>query len=237
MEHQQKRGKRTLIVDANLFLYADPGNSNKFLRYSYDGIFPTTGEYCNGNPDPARWELIKYRLGLELKPWKTNGSVILLCCQRDGGWSMDEQPLLPWVVRTVQNIRKYSDRTIVVRFHPGDKNQIEHKRSIARYRLPNVRVSNSESIMHDLQTAHCLVNHNSSPGVVAAIEGIPVFLTDPDRSQAKDVAHNNFADIENITKFDRQPWIEKMAMMHWTLDELKAGTAWKHLRQWADKPL
>ena len=59
MEHQQKRGKRTLIVDANLFLYADPGNSNKFLRYSYDGIFPTTGEYCNGNPDPARWELIK----------------------------------------------------------------------------------------------------------------------------------------------------------------------------------
>jgi len=237
MEHQQKRGKRTLIVDANLFLYADPGNSNKFLRYSYDGIFPTTGEYCNGNPDPARWELIKYRLGLELKPWKTNGSVILLCCQRDGGWSMDEQPLLPWVVRTVQNIRKYSDRTIVVRFHPGDKNQIEHKRSIARYRLPNVRVSNSESIMHDLQTAHCLVNHNSSPGVVAAIEGIPVFLTDPDRSQAKDEAHNNFADIENITKFDRQPWIEKMAMMHWTLDELKAGTAWKHLRQWADKPL
>ena len=28
IDHQVKRGKRTLIVDANLFLYADPGNSN-----------------------------------------------------------------------------------------------------------------------------------------------------------------------------------------------------------------
>ena len=66
---------------------------------------------------------------------------------------------------------------------------------------------------------------------------LPVFLTDSTRSQAKDVAHTNFADLENITHFDRQPWIEKMAQMHWTLDELKDGTAWKHLRQWADKPL
>jgi hypothetical protein len=96
-------------------------------------------------------------------------------------------------------------------------------------------VSNADTIMQDMANAHCLVNHNSSPGVVAAIEGLPVFLTDAGRSQAKDVAHTNFADIENITKFDRQPWIEKMAMMHWTLDELKAGTAWKHLRQWAEK--
>tara|TARA_E500000331_G_scaffold224532_1_gene214942 strand:+ start:1561 stop:2496 length:936 start_codon:yes stop_codon:yes gene_type:complete len=235
IEHQQKRGKRTLIVDANLFLYADPGNSNKFLRYSYDGIFPTTGEYCNGAPDPKRWEIIKNKIGLQLKPWKNSGRYILICCQRDGGWSMDNQPLLPWVVRTIQEIRKYSDRTIVVRFHPGDKNQLEHKRSIARYRLPNVRVSNADSIMHDLAESHCLVNHNSSPGVVAAIEGVPVFLTDAPRSQAKDVAHTNFADLEQIKQFDRQPWIEKMAMMHWSLDELKDGSAWKHLRQWADK--
>jgi hypothetical protein len=148
---------------------------------------------------------------------------------------MDNQPLLPWVVRTIQEIRKYSDRAIVIRFHPGDKNQIEHKRSIVRYRLPNVRVSNADSIMQDLTSAHCLVNHNSSPGVVAAIEGVPIFLTDAPRSQAKDVAHTNFADLEQIKQFDRQPWIEKMAMMHWSLDELKDGSAWKHLRQWADK--
>ena len=232
---QQQDGKRSIIVDSNLFLYADSGNSNKFLRYSYDGIFPNTGEYCNSTPDPARWELIQKKLGIKLKPWKFTGRDILICCQRDGGWSMAGEQLMPWLVRTVQQIRKYSDRRIVVRFHPGDKNQLNHKRMIARYRLPNVVVSHAENILQDFSTAHCVINFNSSPTVAAAIEGIPSIVLDPKRSQAAEVSHHSISDIENLKEFDREIWIQKMAQMHWTLDELKDGTAWRHLRQWAKK--
>jgi hypothetical protein len=234
-EKQQRNGKRSIIVDSNLFLYADKGNSNKFLRYSYDGIFPNTGEYCNNNPDPARWELIKQRLGIDLKPWKKSGKDILICCQRDGGWSMGGELLLPWLVKTVQQIRKVSDRKIVVRFHPGDKSILRHKRALARYRLPNVVVSHSDNILMDFETAHCVVNFNSSPAVAAAIEGVPIFVLDPARSQAAEVAHTDLKDIEQIKEFDREHWIQSMAQMHWTLDELKDGTAWRHLRQWAKK--
>lgn len=234
-EKQQRDGKRSIIVDSNLFLYADKGNSNKFLRYSYDGIFPNTGEYCNSNPDPARWELISKRLGIKLKPWNKTGSNILLCCQRDGGWSMEGKPLMPWLVTTVQQIRKFSDRTIVVRFHPGDKNQLNHKRMLARYRLPNVIVSHAENILQDFANSHCVINYNSSPTVAAAIEGIPSIVLNPARSQAADVSHHSLSDIENLKEFNREQWIQKMAQMHWTLDELKDGTAWRHLRQWAKK--
>ena len=234
-EKQQRDGKRSIIVDSNLFLYADKGNSNKFLRYSYDGIFPNTGEYCNLNPDPARWELISKRLGIKLKPWNKTGSNILLCCQRDGGWSMEGKPLMPWLVTTVQQIRKFSDRTIVVRFHPGDKNQLNHKRMLARYRLPNVIVSHAENILQDFANSHCVINYNSSPTVAAAIEGIPSIVLNPARSQAADVSHHSLSDIENLKEFNREQWIQKMAQMHWTLDELKDGTAWRHLRQWANK--
>ena len=129
-EKQQRDKKRSIIVDSNLFLYADKGNSNKFLRYSYDGIFPNTGEYCNDNPNPERWNLISNRLGISLKPYKTGGNNIVVCCQRDGGWSMDSQPLMPWLVKTIQQIKKYTDRRIIVRFHPGDKNTLNHKSEI-----------------------------------------------------------------------------------------------------------
>jgi hypothetical protein len=235
IEKQKLAGKRTIIVDSNLFLYADKENSNKFLRYSYDGIFPNTGEYCNADPDMGRWSIISKRLNIELKPWKSKGNNILICCQRDGGWSMDSQPLIPWLIKTIQKIRKYTDRHIIIRFHPGDKGILRHKRMLARYRLPNVTVSHSEYLQEDFNKTHALVNYNSSPAVAAAIEGIPSFVLDPERSQAAAVSHHDLSQLENIKEFDRTLWIHKMAQMHWTLDELKDGSAWRHLRKWAIK--
>ena len=234
-DKQQRDGKRSIIVDSNLFLFADKGNSNQFLRYSYDGVFPNTGEYCNDNPDPARWDLISSRLGIKLKPRQTTGNNILICCQRDGGWSMDGIQLMPWLIKTIQQIRKHSDRTVVVRFHPGDKGILNHKRMLARYRLANVQVSHSDHILQDFAASYCVINYNSSPTIAAAIEGIPTIVLDPTNSQAAEVSHHKLADIETLKEFDREKWIHKMAQMHWTLDELKDGTAWKHLRKWAIK--
>lgn len=234
-EKQQKDNKRSIIVDSNLFLYADPGNSKKFLRYSYDGIFPSTGEYCNADPDPERWELIKKNLNIDLKPQRKTGNNILICCQRDGGWSMGGKSLMPWLIKTISYIKKYSDRPIVVRFHPGDKNTLAHKRAIASYRIKDVKISNKLNILQDFDDAHAVINYNSSPAVAAAIEGIPSFVLDPSNSQAAEVSHHDLKDLENIREFDRESWIIKIAQMHWSLDELKDGTAWQHLRNWAKK--
>ena len=232
---QQKNNKRSIIIDSNLFLYADPGNTKKYLRYSYDGIFPTTGEYCNSQPTLNRWEQISKDLNLLLKPWSTNKETILICCQRDGGWSMDGQQLMPWLVKTIMEIKKHSDRKIVVRFHPGDRNSSKHKSALLRYNLQNVFVTTNESILTDFEMAHVVVNYNSSPAVAAAIEGIPVFVLDPERSQAKDIANTDISKIENPILYDRNVWIQKLAQMHWTSNELTDGTAWRHLRQWAKK--
>jgi len=235
-ENQIANKKRTIIVDSNLFLYADPKNTNKFLRYSYDGIFPNTGEYCNSDPDPSRWELIKDKLGIDLKPWNIgSGKTILICCQRNGGWSMNGQQLIPWLLKTIRSVQLFTKKPIVVRFHPGDKKAKDHSRTLSRYKLKNVSISSAENLTHDLVDAHAVISYNSSPGVVAAIEGVPVFVLDPQRSQASPVAHTNLRDLDNPREFDRSVWIQQMAQMHWTLDELKDGTAWKHLRQWAIK--
>lgn len=234
-EKQKRDNKRSIIVDSNLFLYADPGNTKGYLRYSYDGIFPNTGEYCNSNPNPQRWDIISKNLNIKLKPLRTYGKYILICCQRDGGWSMGNNSLVPWLIRTITEIKKYSSRPIVVRFHPGDKNSLNHKISLSRYKFKDVIISQNENILEDFVSAYAVINFNSSPAVAAAIEGIPTFVLDPIHSQAAEVSHHSLNELEKIREFDRELWVQKMAQMHWNLQELKDGTAWQHLRKWAKK--
>lgn len=228
IEQQKRNGKRSLIVDSNLFLFADPGNTRRYLRYSFDGVFPTTGFYFDTEVDPNRWTKISKNLRINLKPYRQQGSHILICCQRNGGWSMKGIPVQQWLDDTIKLVRSYSDRPIVVRPHPGDKKW----RNYLRINHPNVTLS-TRHIIEDLRNAWVTVLHNSSPAVASAIQGVPVFLTDsnPEFSQAADIANTNFKRLEDPKMFDRQSWIEKLSMCHWNFDELRSGEAWQFFRK------
>jgi len=238
-EKQKKSNKRTMIVDSSLFLYADPTQSKNYLRYGYDGIFPNTAEYCWDNPDPMRWEIIKKDLKIDLKPWRVGvGRYILICCQRDGGWSMGDLGVLPWLQYVITTARQFTKREIRVRFHPGDKNVPRHKASVNQWinsGLPeysNIQISGARSLKDDFELAHAVIGHNSSPTVASVIEGIPTLVTDPDRAQVNGVCLQKWQDIDSPIEFDRELWIRKIAQIHWTLDEVKTGMAWQHLRKY-----
>ena len=235
-DNQVKRGKRCIIVDSNLFLAYDNNNSRGYLRYSYDGIFANTGEYCTSIVDPQRWEMMREMLGIEVKPWKEghNGH-ILICCQRHGGWSMQGQDVFSWLEKVIKEVRLITGNPIVVRFHPGDKLAPTYPQRIRHLTSQKVYASTNRTIFQDLQNACCMIGHNSSPGIIAAIEGVPVFLTDAGRSQAMEVAHHSFNSLLEPQHFDREPWLQKLAMCHWTLEESKQGLIWTHMRKWADK--
>lgn len=228
---QKKDKKRVLVVDSNLFLYANTKNPKKYLRYSYDGVFPTTGFYFDKNVDPTRWEKISKDIGISLKPYRASGSHILLCLQRNGGWSMQGLSSIQWMNQIIEKIRRHSpNRPIVVRTHPGDKKiskilKITHK---------NVSLSNSENLVDDLRNAWATVVFNSSPGVASLIEGVPTFVTDPcpQNSQCFGVANTDLSKIEAPILFDRQNWVEKISMCHWSFDELRSGEAWSFFKQY-----
>jgi len=230
-DFQKNNGKRSLIVDSNLFLYADPGNSKHYLRYSFDGVFPTTGFYFDKDIDPTRWEKISKNLDIRLKPWRTNGNHIVLCLQRNGGWSMKGKPVGQWMEETINKIRAFGiNRHIVVRPHPGDKKW----RNYVKITQPNVSISTKPNIRDDLGNAWAMVCHNSSPSVASIIEGIPAFITDPEPqySQSFEVANTNLKRLEDPRMPDRQDWIEKLSMCHWNFDELKSGEAWSFFRRY-----
>lgn len=230
VDNQIANGKHAIIIDSNLFLYADPDNSNHYLRYSANGVFPTTGNYFWDSPDPNRWKSISSNLNLHLKDWRQQGNHILICLQRNGGWSMGGLDVMEWCRQTIKRIRKYSDRPIIVRAHPGDKKAKQY----LRLNNPDIKISFTPSILDDLKNCWAVITYNSSPGVAAAIEGIPVFVTDPNPtvSQAYEVSNFKLKEIENPTCPERQQWIEKISMCHWNFAELSSGEAWSHIRKY-----
>jgi hypothetical protein len=228
---QKKNNRRSLIVDSNLFLYADPNNTKTYLRYSFDGVFPTTGFYFDRDIDSSRWRKISHNLNINLKPWRTEGNHILICLQRHGGWSMGGVSVQTWLDQTIAQIRQHSrKRPIIVRTHPGDKKI----KSILKINHKNVHVSVNERLIDDLRHAWATVVYNSSPSVASLIEGVPAFITDPvpQHSQTYGVANTDLSLLENPEMPDRQSWIERIAMCHWNFTELRSGEAWQFFKKY-----
>lgn len=230
IEKQKEIGRHTLAIDSNLFLYRDTANPLHYLRFSLDDVFPTKGNYFGNNIDPKRWEQIKNDYNMDLKPWRTKGNHILICLQRNGGWSMKGKDVVSWCNSTIKTLRKVTDRPIIVRAHPGDRRSIEYMPSISK---KNVYIS-SAPIMHDFKNAWATVTYNSSPGVASAIEGVPVFVTDPiaKDSQAFDVANTDITQIENPMMPERLEWIQRLSMCHFNFRDLAKGKAWSVIKDY-----
>jgi hypothetical protein len=232
---QKTNNKRSLIVDSNLFLYSNKENPFHYLRYSFDGVFPTTGFYFDTEIDPSRWQKISRNLNLSLKDYRSQGEHILICLQRNGGWSMAGLDVQDWAVKIINTLRQYTDRPIVIRAHPGDKSSREYldpRSPKCKIKFSKaVRLSTNVNLVDDLKNCWAAVNYNSSPVVGAAIEGIPIFVMDPANSQCAEIANTDLAQIENPNMVERQPWVERISMFHWNFDELKSGESWNHIRK------
>jgi hypothetical protein len=233
--NQLKNKKYVVVVDSNLFLYANTANDLHYLRYSFNGVFPNTGIYCDTNVDSSRWQKLSKNLNLSLKDYRITGNHVLVCLQRNGGWSMGSLDVQNWAIQTINTLRQHTDRPIVIRAHPGDKASREYldpRSPKCRIKFSKaVRLSTNANLVDDLRNCWAAVNYNSSPVVGAAIEGIPIFVMDPAKSQCKDIANIDLAQIENPQMPNRQPWVERLAMSHWNFNELKSGECWSHMRK------
>jgi hypothetical protein len=235
IENQINNKKYVIAVDSNLFLYSNTENPLHYLRYSFNGIFPNTGIYCDNVIDPLRWKKISRDLNISLKDYRKDGDHILLFLQRNGGWSMGSVDIQSWANEIISELRKYTDRPIRIRTHPGDKTSkeiIKPGNSACRIKFSKgVTLSHNVNLIDDLKNCWAAINYNSSPVVGAAIEGIPIFVMDPDKSQCAEIANTDLSLIETPQMPDRQKWVERLSMFHWNFDELKSGECWEHMKK------
>jgi hypothetical protein len=137
-----------------------------------------------------------------------------------------------WLEKTVDKIRKHTQRPIMIRMHPGDGARFKQIEKIQKRYGTSVAISEHANIRDALVNCWCTVGINSTPNVVAAIEGIPGYVEDTRRSWAADVAFTDLAQIENPALPDRTEWAHKIANIHWSNQQVTSGQLWSAIKQY-----
>lgn len=183
----------------------------------------TEGQYANTeNFTKNRAETLGIQLNAENFSRK---SEILIATQHDLSLQWQGMPSSSvWVEQIINEIKKYSKRSIVVRPHP--------RGTVRNFAIPGVRIEHPRKIpdsydRFDLDVNyHCVVNWNSGVAVQAAIAGTPV-ITGP-TSLAHKIS-GNFADIDYISLPDRSQWFQEILHTEWTVEEIAQGLPQKRL--------
>ena len=225
----KEQNTASIFVDSNILHYAR--QEHEWHRYSLNSVYPDSGQYFFAELDPAKWTAYSQWHQAELKPWRTNGNHILIFCQRPKGFNMfiDQES---WLDTIIAKIREHSRRSIMIRMHPGDGSRDKQIQKIQKKYGTTVTISTHANIRDALANCWCTVGINSTPNVVSAIEGIPGYIEDPVHSWAKDVAFTDLAQLENPPLPDRTAWINKIANIHWSNDEVKSGQLWAVIKRY-----
>lgn len=240
--------KRPFIVSESAPFRKHP----EFMRFGWWSYKWDLGDFNNKNADRQRWQRFEEKTGTTFKEWSSPGDKILIMGQKEGDSSLQRiyaagyESFYDWVLDQVQEIRKYSDRDIVIRPHPRNLSRgIKYtQRALFKMQLEGINTENiqisenltsggnqgGEGLAADLAQAHCVVTYNSLSGVEAVEEGIPVFALDGG-SMVHPVAHHDLSEIENLRyDIDLTEWQNRIAYTMWDKEDVASGECWAHLK-------
>lgn len=223
----------SVFVDSNILHYAR--KEHEWHRYSLNSVYPNHGEYFFQDLDRNKWKTYSQWHSAGLKPWRVgkNDQHILILCQRPKGWNMFGNDQDQWLDKMINKIRKIApERPIVIRMHPGDGSRFKQIEKLEKRYDALTTISTKDNIREDLIDCWCTVGYNSTPNVVAAIEGVPGYIEDPQHSWAADIAFNDVNQILNPPLPDRSEWVHKIANIHWSNDEVRSGKLWAAIKQY-----
>ena len=217
-----------------------------YLRFGWHSYGWTDANCNNENVGPERWNKFEEKTGVKFKDWHSPGDYILLMGQKEGDSALvslfnQNKNFYTWVLETILEIRKYTDRKIVFRPHPRTaiRGVKFLEKLLTEHKLKNVEITKNLTqggnqggigLDNDLNNAYCVVTFNSLSGIESVINGIPVFAMDGG-SMVYPIAHKDLSQIENL-KYDinLQDWKNKIAYTMWNKQEVKNGECWAHLK-------
>ena len=186
-------------------------------------------DFANQQFDAKRWPLFN----IEMKPWKQTGNVIIICGQHDTSqqWHKNSR-MSSWIEQQIKEIRKYSQKPILVRPHPRNNFEFDEKK------YTNVKIKRPQrdwstyddtDFKKTLKSTWAVVNHSSNPAMESIINGIPVFVSES--SLCYDVGNTALCDMEKPAMPNRQNWANKLAYTEWTTQEIREGLPWSRIRE------
>lgn len=192
---------------------------DRYVSLGWDAI-NGRADFCNDDVPDDRW----LALGIKLKQWKRRSGPVLVCGQVPWDASVQHHDHIAWCRETMAELTRRG-YDAVFRPHP-----VALKRGGA-FEVDG-RVSENRFIKHDLAEASAVVTFNSNSAVDSVISGIPAIAMDIG-SMAWSVAGHSLGDLDNLPMPDRKQWVNSIAYAQWTVDELRDGAAWRHVRRGA----
>lgn len=128
-----------------------------------------------------------------------------------------------WVTQQVEQLRQITDRPIVVRPHPRsalDWTGLVHLPRDVVIEQP-IKVTNTYDSYNLAFDCHAIINHNSGPGIQAALAGTRPIV---DESSLAYPVSIPMSDIERPYTVDRDQWLIEICHTEYTLSEIEKGT-------------
>ena len=201
---------------------------NETFKVGINGV-NREADFANQNVNGERWK----KFNIELKPWAQTGQEILICGQHHNSHQWRNNPkMYKWFEQQITEIRKYSDRPIVVRPHPRNHVNIDTTKFKNVNVIPPIKNQNTyddTNFIEILKNAWAVVNHSSNPAMQSVFNGVPVFVSEA--SLSYDVGNSSLADINNPKMPDRQNWANSLAYTEWTTEEIKQGLPWERIKK------
>lgn len=214
-EKARSENRPVMIIEVgNLF-------RNKTWRISLnhvngDGVFGNRENLDNDRPK---------KLQINLKNINQNRKPgVLIAGQHFHSLQWQGMPALAqWATDTINKIRQFTDRPIIIRPHPRCPFSLSMKNIQIK---PAIKIPNSYDDFDIDYNFHCVINYNAGPAVRAAIEGTPIIC------HTTSLAHPVSDILENIEKIqlpEREQWFLELCHTEWTVDELKTGLPFRRL--------
>jgi hypothetical protein len=157
------------------------------------------------------------KLGISLATQTVTTPEIVIALQHVKSLQVETIPnMTQWVQDTVVSIQQHTDRPVVVRPHPRCNIKLPTGIAVQQPR----RLANTYDSYDMHYNCHAVVNHNSGPGIQAAIAGVRPVVDET--SLAAPVAVQ-YADIEKPYTVNRDLWLTQICHTEYTVPEIKAG--------------
>lgn len=194
------------------FVWADHGywKRGEYVRLTVGGWSPD--KYVQAGLPSDRFD----SLGLKISPWRTTGNEIVVAGSTSKAAADNGMAYMEWEQRAVQAL-KDCGRPVVYRPKPKDAMAT----AIAGVGY------DQRPIEEALGRAWGWVTHHSNSAVDALLAGIPVHC----EIGAAAVMSVPISEIANpVLPEGREQFLKDVAWLQWTMNEIKSGDAWMHLK-------
>jgi hypothetical protein len=185
---------------------------DSYYKVSINARHPTEYFQKRNHDDARRRKFIK-----SVAPFKTGSWILVAGMGAKAAWAEKCEPVNSWERTAIEGIKYHTDRPIVFRPKTGVVGPID-----------GTIFGADQLLSVQLDKAHAVVTHHSNVAVEGLVAGVPAFAW---------YGVSSVMGLQDLSKIEapyypenREQWLNDVAYTQWSVDELRDGICWRHLK-------